>query len=256
MKRTAWTFLGILMVWAIITFESQADQSKPRLFVTDSVSWEISGGWGESGGTGGGGVKGGARPQTAEIIKTFGERCPEIIVNNKKEFADFVVILDHEGGKGIARRRNKIAVFNRSGDSIFSDSTRSLGNSVKDACGAIIDDFQHNPPKPVPLSAEAPHESPTASPAAPAPLLAAPVLPGASRAAGEDFASLTVKSTPDGADIMADGKFRGSTPSTLRLAPGDHTISVAAAGFKSWERTIPLSSGSSVTLNATLEKAQ
>jgi hypothetical protein len=115
-----------------------SNQRKPRIFVTESDSWAMSGGWSQSGGKGSGHMSGGARPQTAEIIKTFGKRCPDLVVNNNKERADFVVILDHEGGKGVARKRNKIAVFNRSGDSIFSDSTRSLGNSVKDSCSAIV----------------------------------------------------------------------------------------------------------------------
>jgi len=39
--------------------------------------------------------------------------------------------------KGLIRHRNKIAVFNRSGDDIFSGSTRELGNAVKDACEAM-----------------------------------------------------------------------------------------------------------------------
>ena len=51
--------------------------------------------------------------------------------------ADFVITLDHEGGKGALAHRNKIAVFNRDGDDIFSNSTRELGNAVKDACEAI-----------------------------------------------------------------------------------------------------------------------
>lgn len=105
--------------------------------MTDSQSWEVAGGWGASNGSGGGATAGGARPQTAEIIKTFNERCPQYTVTNNKERANFAVILDHEGGKGALRRRNKIAVFNRDGDAIFSDSTRELGNAVKDACGAI-----------------------------------------------------------------------------------------------------------------------
>src|SRR5712692_4017397 len=92
---------------------------------------------GASGGTGAGHQSGGARPQTAEIVKTFGERCPEITVTNNKDKANYAVILDHEGGKGALARRNKVAVFNRDGDAIFSDSTRELGNSVKDACAAI-----------------------------------------------------------------------------------------------------------------------
>ena len=61
-------------------------------------------------------------------------------MTNNKDRANYAVLLDHEGGKGLLRHRNKIAVFNRDGDAIFSDSTRELGNSVKDACGAITKD--------------------------------------------------------------------------------------------------------------------
>jgi hypothetical protein len=124
---------------------------KIRIYVSDSESWEMVGGWGASGHqnsdgsggfSGGGHMSGGARPQTAEIMKTFNQRCPEYTITNNRDRADFAVILDHEGGKGLVRRRNKIAVFDREGDSIFTDSTRELGNSVKDACTAIS---QHRP---------------------------------------------------------------------------------------------------------------
>src|SRR5690349_15351581 len=54
-----------------------SSDEKPRVFITDSQSWEISGASGGTSGGFGGSVKGGARPQTAEIIKTFGERCPQ-----------------------------------------------------------------------------------------------------------------------------------------------------------------------------------
>jgi hypothetical protein len=83
-------------------------------------------------------MAGGARPQTAEIIKTLNERCPQITVTNNLQRADFVLTLDHEGGKGALAHRNKIAVFNRDGDDIFSNSTRALGNAVKDACAAML----------------------------------------------------------------------------------------------------------------------
>jgi hypothetical protein len=78
------------------------------------------------------------RPQTTEIMKTFNQRCPEVAVTNNVAKADFDVTLDHEGGKGYLHRRNKIVVFNRDGDDIFTGSTRELGNSVKDACQAIL----------------------------------------------------------------------------------------------------------------------
>jgi hypothetical protein len=113
---------------------------KIRVFVTDSQSWEIRGAWGASNGSGGGSEGGGARPQTAEIIKTFSERCPDVIVTNKLDMANYAVTLDHEGGKGAIRKDNKVAVFRRNGDSILSKSTRELGNGVKDACAAIVAD--------------------------------------------------------------------------------------------------------------------
>lgn len=121
--------------------QAPPNDGKIRIYVTDSQSWEVTGGWGAANGAGGGGTAGGARPQTAEIIKTFNQRCPEYTVTNNKDRANYAVILDHEGGKGLLRHRNKIAVFNHDGDAIFSDSTRELGNSVKDACAAITKDL-------------------------------------------------------------------------------------------------------------------
>jgi len=120
--------------------QTPPNDGKIRIYVSDSQSWEVSGGWGASNGSGGGHESGGARPQTAEIIKTFNQRCPEYVVTNNKDRANYAVILDHEGGKGLVRHRNKVAVFNRDGDVIFSDSTRELGNSVKDACASIAKD--------------------------------------------------------------------------------------------------------------------
>ena len=128
---------GALIVISI--FAGAAD--KPRVFVSDSASWEISGGGGGTTDGFGGAGGGGARPQTAEIIKTFGERCPAVTINNNREKADYVVLLDHEGGKEVVSRDNKVVVFNRGGDSIMSHSTRLLGNAVKDACAAIAADW-------------------------------------------------------------------------------------------------------------------
>ena len=108
-----------------------------RIYVTDSSSWEVGGAGALDSGTGGGGFSGGARPQTAEIIKTFDKRCPAVTVTNRRENADYIVLLDHEGGKEFFGRDNKIVIFDKQGDLIHSGSTRSLGNAVKDACSAI-----------------------------------------------------------------------------------------------------------------------
>jgi len=67
-------------------------------------------------------------------------------------------------------------------------------------------------------------------------------------------AKVQVDSIPPGADITIDGSFVGNAPSDLQIPEGEHTVTVTKAGFKDWERKIKVSSGSSVHLNAELEK--
>ena len=77
---------------------------------------------------------------------------------------------------------------------------------------------------------------------------------GGAPSATVELTRVTVNSAPDGADVTVDGKFAGSTPSTLRLVPGDHSVSVEKSGFKPWQRKVTLTAGSSPTISATLEK--
>jgi hypothetical protein len=46
----------------------------------------------------------------------------------------------------------------------------------------------------------------------------------------------------------------GSTPSTIQLTPGEHVVSVEKDGLRPWQRTLTVSAGGSITLDATLEK--
>ena len=67
-------------------------------------------------------------------------------------------------------------------------------------------------------------------------------------------ARLQMESNPSSADIEIDGSFVGNTPSDVQVAEGDHTVTVKKAGFKDWERKMKVTAGSSVHLNAELEK--
>lgn len=249
MRQTLTYAVLLLLCAAAVAKEKQTgdDPDKPRVFITDSQSWEMGGHSGGANGAFGAEAHGGARPQTAEIIKTFGERCPQVVTNNIQDRADYIVILDHEGGKGMLRHKNKVAVFTRiTGDSLISKSTLSLGGGVQDACEAIKKDW------PVHGSEiRAAEETAAAAKDKPASLQLVSADSGASKAAG---AKLSISSTPDGADIEADGSFVGNTPSDIQLAEGEHTISVKKSGFKTWERKLKVSNGSSVHLNAELEK--
>lgn len=218
-----------------------------RVFITDSQSWSVAGSGGGSEGSYGSAMAGGARPQTAEIIKTFGERCPHVMVNNIQTKTDYIVLLDHEGGKGVLRHKNKVAVFARvSGDSIVSKSTLSLGGSVQDACEAILKDWTDHGAA---IRAAAAAAEETKSAVTPQPVAAAVATPAA-----PSTGKLSVVSVPDGADIEVDGSFVGNTPSDVQVTDGDHTVLVKKAGFKDWERKLKVSGGSSVHLNAELEK--
>src|SRR5882724_1220027 len=251
MKTTASISLSLLSLSLFISITAAQDNQKPpatqdkaRVFITDSQSWEVRG---SAGGTSGGfaaETHGGARPQTAEIVKTFGERCPQVVTNNIQVNADYVVVLDHEGGKSFLTHRNKVAVFNRvSGDSVVSKSTLSLGGSVQTACEAIDQDWATHGS--AIRAAAATAQSKTAasqSPAATAP------------AATPTTAKLSVTSTPDGADIEMDGSFVGNTPSDIDVPAGEHTVTVKKSGFQSWEKKLKVSGGSNVRLRAELEK--
>lgn len=227
--------LAILLCCCAIAVAEQ-----PRVFVTDSQSWEMSGSGGGANGAWGSHASGGARPQTAEVIKTFGEKCKEVVINNKRDKADYVVVLDHEGGKGWARKNNKVAVFNFDGDAILSRSTRSLGSSVDEGCKAILKDWTAK-------GSKRPEPAPEPKPAAATPVASpAPELVGA---------KVSIASQPAGADIEVDGAFVGSTPSTIVLTPGEHTVDVKKNGYKEWERKVKITGGD-ISLATELEKKQ
>jgi len=217
--------VGVALILLFAVSAVAADN--PRVYIEDSQSWEVKGGVGATDGSLGGSAGGGARPQTAEIIKTFGERCRNVTINNRKDKADYVVMLQHEGGKELISRDNKVVVFNRDGDSILSHSTRTLGNAVNDACSAIMKDWTAHPA----VNASV-HESSTPESTA---------------------ARLEIGSSPVGADIEIDGKFVGNTPSSIQLAPGEYRVTVKKAGFAGWERTVKVTGGE-VKLVAELEK--
>lgn len=79
------------------------------------------------------------------------------------------------------------------------------------------------------------------------------VEPAAPPPTAEEPSTVVVKSTPDGADITVDGKYVGSTPSTLRLAPGDHTVVIERPGYRQWQRTMSVKPGGIITIDAKLE---
>jgi len=136
---------------------------------------------------------------------------------------------------------------------------------VQEACEAIIQDWAKNgaairqasaDPPPAPAAAKDP---PLQSASGPPPIATAPAQsatapPPAAAPAAPGGGKLSIASVPDGADIEVDGSFVGNAPSDLQLPDGYHTITVKKSGYRDWERTLKVSGGNNVHLNAELEK--
>jgi hypothetical protein len=65
-------------------------------------------------------------------------------------------------------------------------------------------------------------------------------------------ATAEITSVPSGADVEIDGKFVGNTPSSVGLVSGEHTLRVSKSHYKSWERSLQVSTGE-IRITAELE---
>jgi PEGA domain len=65
-------------------------------------------------------------------------------------------------------------------------------------------------------------------------------------------ATVMVSSEPTGGDIYVDGNFMGNAPSLLQLPAGSHSVRIEAKGHKGWNRTVSLTAGGKITINAEL----
>jgi hypothetical protein len=78
-------------------------------------------------------------------------------------------------------------------------------------------------------------------------------LPVTSAEGLEILSSVSIRSTPPGAEVTVDGRYLGNAPSTVRLPAGDHVLTITAAGHKTWERRIHLTPGGDTNIAAALE---
>ena len=93
-----------------------------------------------------------------------------------------------------------------------------------------------------------------AVPAAPVETPAPDVHPAAA-AQPADYITVECFSEPMGADIMIDDEYHGSTPSILKLRPGNHQIEYRLMGYKPHSQPLNLTPGSGLrTVRMTLEK--
>jgi len=69
----------------------------------------------------------------------------------------------------------------------------------------------------------------------------------------EKTGSVTITSSPSGAEVYLDNEYRGTTPNTLNSVPaGNHTVEVRERGYTTWSQDVTVTSGSTVTVSPSL----
>ncbi|MBV9303915.1 MAG: hypothetical protein JOY62_14610 [Acidobacteriaceae bacterium] len=113
---------------------------KTRVFVTETNAPQASGDASVGDAKGSLVFTGGTSPQNVEVMKAFARYCPAVLVTANREKAEYLVQLDHEAINPTTPfvHGNKVAVFDKDEDLIYSNSTRILSSAVKGACAAIL----------------------------------------------------------------------------------------------------------------------
>jgi len=125
------------------------------------------------------------------------------------------------------------------------------GKDININRGVTFDVFTDTPHAVASLGPSAKPPVPDAAPTSTAfvPPSTAFVAPAPAPASGS--ATITITASAAGADIELNGSFVGNTPTTLQVPAGTHQITVKSA-YQSWRRTVQVSAGSTVSLNAVL----
>ena len=137
--------LGISGV--LTTCALSAPAAKPRIFISETTAPQAiaDGSVGEAKGSLA--FTGGNSPQNVEVMRAFERYCPAVAITGNRDRADYLVQFDHEEINPTTpfTHGNKVAVFNKSEDLIYTNATRLLSSAVKRACAVITGDTARTP---------------------------------------------------------------------------------------------------------------
>ncbi len=71
----------------------------------------------------------------------------------------------------------------------------------------------------------------------------------------ETYAMVVLNSTPAGADIMMNDKYKGKTPTTAIVAPGLYKVSMTLRGYDNYEQKLTLTGNDTISINAHFYKS-
>ena len=143
----------LLLVVGIALCAANA-QDKPRVFVqgkgSENVSTNGAAGGGHHWATWGSKSTIDAHDESMEVTKDLQKNCSGVIVTINQANADYIVMMNRESkqNRGLLRSNSQVEVANKAGDILTTSATHTVGNAAKDACNAIMADWQsHGPMK-------------------------------------------------------------------------------------------------------------
>ncbi len=85
-----------------------------------------------------------AHDETMELAKDLGKICPAVTVTVDKTKADYAVALNRESKRkrGLLRDNSQVMVIDHEGTVLMGNNTHTVSGSAKDACSAILQDWQ------------------------------------------------------------------------------------------------------------------
>ena len=116
---------------------------KPRVYISDTQSWNETGGFSNKSANGDAPLYAGYNPEMPDIYQDFTSDCPAIMVTQDKTQADFAILFDKgsskKGVKGLGGlvKVNRVTVLSRGGETLLSDESHSEDTAVRMACSAI-----------------------------------------------------------------------------------------------------------------------
>jgi len=155
-------FIGTFMFSSLTAFS----QDKPKVFVEGHGTTNVHGESGGGGLFGGSGLWGGStvnattdsHNESMEMFKDLAGNCPQVALTMSQVAADYSVLLNRESKAktGVFIKNSQLLVANKAGNVISTGRARSVSNASKDACAAILADWQNHgrtpPVSPTPMS--------------------------------------------------------------------------------------------------------
>jgi hypothetical protein len=129
--------IAILLALPLVAAEGS---EKVRIFVTESGAVNASGEAEVGQAKGFLAFDGGVSPLNTEVMRLFLELCSDaVVVTGNREKADYVVRIDSESLSPTTPfvKGNKVAVFDRNEDLVYSNAHRLRKNAVKGTCAAL-----------------------------------------------------------------------------------------------------------------------